>query len=395
MNSKKVYLALTTASIMTLGISGSAMAFHDGGVAKCNGCHSMHQSADAKPVAGSTANSWLMKGSDASSTCLNCHNGTTKGGYKIATADGSALAAGGDFFWMKTSWANGRTTSAADNHGHNIVAKDFGFTADADLDNAVAPGGTYAATKLGCTSCHDAHGQVQGGTKQGQKPIEASGSYGAVPSTPDTILGNYRILGDSSYTAGSIQNDNFAFNNDAPVAVALNGSGGYGASVAYGSGMSEWCANCHAGLLVSNSSTGKHPSGNDVKIDGYAGNYNSYVKTGDFTGAQATSYDALVPYERGVGATLDPASTAGPVDGTDGNVMCLTCHRAHASAFNNMARFSFDDSLIAEGAVFAAQAEGDFAATAAIYYKDNTVVDVHATYGEFQRSLCNKCHAQD
>lgn len=402
MYSQKAILALSAAGILTMGVAGSAMAFHDGGVAKCDGCHSMHQSADNK--SGSTLNtqaptvtSWLTKGSDASSTCLNCHYGTTKSSYKIATADGTALTAGGDFFWMKTTYSYNpgggtkTTTSSKDNHGHNIIAADFGFLADADTDNVTAPGGTYASAKLGCTSCHDAHGQVQGGTKNGAKAISASGSYGAATPVDGSILGNYRILGDSQYAAGA-STDGFGFDHDAPVAVAVNGTNGYGAKVAYGSGMSEWCANCHAGLLVGNSSTGKHPSGNDVKIDGFATNYNSYVKTGDFTGTQATSYNVLVPFERGAGATLDPVSTAGPATGTDGNVMCLTCHRAHASAFDNMTRWDMKNTLLSEGAVLA---KTGTLATAGFYYGNDAHIDFHATYGEYQRNLCNKCHAQD
>ncbi len=32
------------AAILTLGLAGTATAFHGGGVAHCDGCHSMHNS---------------------------------------------------------------------------------------------------------------------------------------------------------------------------------------------------------------------------------------------------------------------------------------------------------------------------------------------------------------
>lgn len=35
---------LTAAALLTLAASGSAFAFHDGGVAYCEGCHTMHNS---------------------------------------------------------------------------------------------------------------------------------------------------------------------------------------------------------------------------------------------------------------------------------------------------------------------------------------------------------------
>ena len=44
---------------------GTPQAFHSGGVAECGGCHSMHS-----PEAGG---SFLLIGTDQSSTCLTCH----------------------------------------------------------------------------------------------------------------------------------------------------------------------------------------------------------------------------------------------------------------------------------------------------------------------------------
>jgi hypothetical protein len=39
------------AGVLTLGLTGTAFAFHTGGVAHCDGCHSMHNSAE-NPVVG-------------------------------------------------------------------------------------------------------------------------------------------------------------------------------------------------------------------------------------------------------------------------------------------------------------------------------------------------------
>ncbi|MCL7487986.1 MAG: hypothetical protein M8357_07430 [Desulfobulbaceae bacterium] len=385
----KQYFLIAAVGMFSMAAT-SAFAFHGGGVAHCDGCHSMHNSPE-NPISG-TPNEALMKGSDASSTCLNCHAGS--GGYHISSTDGSNLNGGGDFGWLVNEYTvAGRvtTTHAGDNAGHNIVATDFGMAADATL--TAAPGGTYDATLLGCTSCHDAHGQVLDGTAGGSLPVGASGSYSA-DAPAGTIKGNYRLLGDSLYEAGHNINDGFAFTNGAPVALS-NHYNGY--QVRYGSGMSEWCANCHTDYLVTDpdSMLGKHPTAVLLSKDGYDVNYNSYVATGDFTGTAATAFDPLVPFETGSAdqATLVTAgvtSTAGADAASQ--VMCLSCHRAHASAFNNMGRWDFETEFLAHSSSINST---DISATGVAYYGDGVAVDVVAKYGEAQRSLCNKCHVQD
>jgi hypothetical protein len=382
----KLLLMLLAAITLVIGVSSVAQAMHGGGVGHCDACHSMHNSAD-NPVGG-TISSLLLKGSDASSTCLNCHAGS--GGYHIASDTLDGKSSGGDFGWVKTDYSvivrGNPVVFEGKSNGHNIVAGDYGYIAD-DV-NTTAPGGTYSANLLGCTSCHDAHGQVKDGTKGGSGAISVSGSYGAADPVDGSIHGNYRLLGDDMYEAGNHDSDGYAFTADAPVARA-NGSNGY--SVDYGSGMSEWCANCHSYV----GQGGKHVAGSAALMNGQATIYNSYIATGSWVaggGNAASAYDALVPFERGItdGSLLDTTNTAGPDSAS--NVMCLTCHRAHASAHANMGRWDFEVELLEESHALAA---GDLPATAVPYYKNGAAVDVVAAYGPYQRSLCNKCHAQD
>jgi hypothetical protein len=385
MKGLKTVFIIMAAIVLTIGMSSMASAFHGGGVAHCDGCHSMHQSPD-NPISG-VANSTLLKGSDASSTCLNCHDGA--GSYHIADATGLSNAKnGGDFGWLKNEYfvvvRGNQTFFAGDNAGHNIVAFDYGYTADANPNNAVAPGGTvfggYAAGNLGCASCHDPHGQVLGGTAGGQLPVSVSGSYGGVPAA-GTIAGNYRLLGDSAYAPTG---ETATFANDAPIARANSSSS---TDAAYGSGMSEWCANCHN--QYSGSGT-RHVA--PWPLNGIGSNYNQYKKTGDFTGVLATAYDELIPIETGAtsGSALSVTSTVGANPGAQ--VMCLTCHRAHASANNNAGRWDFETEYIADSHSLETT---NLPATAAIYYKSTGTIDVVSVYGQYQRSLCNKCHVQD
>jgi hypothetical protein len=381
----RVIFIVVLAATVTLGLSGMAQAFHEGGVAHCDGCHSMHNSAD-NPVSGATNNT-LLKGSDASSTCLNCHDGA--GRYHIKSTDGSNVNQGGDFYWMTKDYTaivrGNPVVFGKDDHGHNVIADDFLMLEDQDPDNATAPGGTYPAVELGCHSCHDPHGKVAGGTAAGGAPISVSGSYGAADPVDGSIHGNFRLLGDSSYVAPG----GLGFTADAPIARSANGATSYGETTDYGQGMSEWCANCHTDYI---NDSHKHPSGNGEHLNGYGTNYNSYVATGDFTGIVGTAFDGLVPFERGVddGSLL----SAAPLVGTDANsnVMCLTCHRAHASANANAGKWDFEVELLAESH---ALESADVPVGAAVYYKDGAVVDPASDYGPYQRSLCNKCHVQD
>jgi hypothetical protein len=368
------------AGLLVLSWAGGALAFHDGGVAHCDGCHSMHNSPE-NPVEG-TPNSQLLIGSDASSTCLHCHAGPgSSGSYHSLSTDATVFSPGGDFFWLTQSYTNtdlsGTVTSDPDNMGHNVIAENFGLTVDGT--NATAPGGTYPSTSLSCASCHNPHGQVDGGTAGGSLPISVSGSYGGVP-VAGTIAGNYRLLGDTAYGLGA----------PAPIAVTA----GFGETdishAAYGEGMGEWCASCHGDYI---NDSHKHPSGNGEFLNGQAAIYNSYVATGDFTGTSTDSFTALVQFER---QETDKAvllaavtSTEGP-DGTD-NVMCLTCHRAHASAFNNITRWDMEHELLAEGWPTAQNLIDMGAVANADYYGR----DIAADFGDYQRSLCNKCHVKD
>ena len=373
--------------------SGTAFALHSGGVAHCDACHSMHGGSGN----GEFANQGplLLNGTDGSSTCLNCHDGAN--GYHVKSATGINTTEGGDFFWVTAAaaydyeaWGGGPVyTIDTDNLGHNVVAADFGMTADAT--NTTGPGGSTPAGNFDCTSCHDPHGQVAGGTSAGTAAISVSGSYGAADPTDGSIHGNYRLLGDAQYSPTLVSGTITA---PAPIATTKNGESylgepdHYGISTDYGSGMSAWCGSCHASFL---SGGNMHPTGNGVPT----AIYNSYVATGDYTGGVATAYDPLVPFERGEtdGSLLDPTSTAG-ADGSS-TVMCLSCHRSHASAFPNMLRWDNTVEFLADSKILNEATTTVFADGAIPYYKDGEAIDIATAYGPYQRQLCNKCHVKD
>src|SRR3989304_5273043 len=102
MKGLKLSLVIFATAILTLGIGGMAYAFHSGGVAECEGCHSMHSP--------NPAGSFLLVGATQSETCLTCHEhagDTGPSSYHISTATGDLTTTpkqrtpGGDFGWLK------------------------------------------------------------------------------------------------------------------------------------------------------------------------------------------------------------------------------------------------------------------------------------------------------
>jgi predicted CXXCH cytochrome family protein len=407
------------AIFLALGLAGAAYAFHSGGVAECTGCHSMH-SAKA-------GGSFLLQGSDQSSTCLGCHQQTgltTPSSYHISTADADMPAGvapkqrtpGGDFGWLRKTYTftirGTTTTEDGATHGHNVVAVDMGMTADPT--NTTAPGGTFPAAQLGCQSCHDPHSAnrrlsdgtyVKGGVLgQATAPIIGSGSYNnsVIPAAGQAV-GVYRLLrglGDNSRgvtfsgvaiaVAPSTYNQTEA-TNQVRVAYGQSGTNTWG----------NWCATCH---------TQMHSSGNYVHpIDeslgsAMANNYNAYIKSGDLTGTSANSFTSLVPFIENTGdiATLQSHAKNnnsylnGP--SSSDKVACLSCHRAHATGWPEMLRWNMEGEFMVYNSLYpgtdnaaSSFARGRLAAETQAAYYDRPVTQ----FASYQRVLCNKCHAKD
>ncbi len=427
MKGLKLSLVILAATLLTIGLSGMAYAFHSGGVAECGGCHSMHS-----PKAGGTM---LLVGIDASSTCLTCHEhagDTVPTGYHISTAPADMAVGvppkqrtpGGDFGWLKKSYTftvrGTTTTEDGATHGHNIVAGDFGYVVDPV--NTQAPGGTFLAAKLACNSCHDQHGKFRrlndGSIATTGAPIIASGSYAtsttpqyAEPPAAGTALGVYRLLAGSGYSnsvAGAIPfpgvpaakapntyNQTEATNQ---VRVAYGVSAGLGKST-----WGNWCGTCHGAMH----STGNYVHPVDTALSGpIIANYNSYVKSGDLTGVVASAFSSLAPFATNNGdyaalaalAISNAPSSAGPAGGDQVN--CMSCHRAHATGFPEMLRFNIEGEFMVYNSLYPGTdttptapqfARGRLGAETQAAYYDRPVTQ----FASYQRVFCNKCHAKD
>ena len=411
----KLSLVVFAALVIAFGLSGVANAFHSGGVAECMGCHNIH---DAK------SSSSLMTGTDISSTCINCHGASGASSYHIATPDADMPAGtppgnrtpGGDFGWLKKTYTYSprtgtTTTDPGEGHGHNIVAIDF--TYNADSTNLTAPGGDMDATQLSCNSCHDNHGKLRrlsdGTFAITGAPIIASGSYNnSVTPALGQAVGAYRLLRGPGSTAGS-GGKTFTAVFNAVVPSTYNRSEAVSATrVAYGAGISDWCATCHPDMHSGSSSLMTHPI-NQGLGSSIAANYNAYIGSGNMSGVSTTSYDSIIPFQTDNStdyaalkllAVNDGSNKNGPA--TSDRVMCLSCHRAHATGFEFMGRWNNANELIAVDGVWPGTDSPSTIANQAKYAQGRTVAETTKAYNDttmhyasYQRNLCNKCHAKD
>jgi cytochrome c553 len=345
---RKALLAILLSMSVTMLFGTAALAFHDGGVAYCAGCHTMHNSENGVPIdpAHPLGNAYLLKYDTPSDLCLSCH-ATSRGAVFSTDPLNPAIRPGGNFcFLLEDNLNDGHNGHLnpipGGRGGHNIVAPAYGVAADEILSHS--PGGDFPSAILGCTSCHAPHGNA-----------------------------NFRLLNG----IGSIQDDLYTFVNPAPQATAIsyNTTETNSAHTAYKSGWAEWCANCHGDFhSLENPSSLIHPSGEVMGEGNTYIHYNLYNGTEDPTGgSQATAFLALVPFED---PSMTTSSTAGP--SATSKVTCISCHRAHASSAINSGRWDFQVTLMDEDGV----ESGSFA--------------IPSPYpSPEQRSLCNKCHVKD
>jgi hypothetical protein len=254
--------------------------------------------------------------------------------------------------------AGGANPIAGHQAGHNVLSDTKGI--GVDPANPTSPGGSFPADQLACSSCHDPHGTTSFRLL-----------YGA----------NRLVKGEGGFS--------YAFTAPAPVALGIDLSGPPESNTnhtAYRTGVSAWCGNCHGDFHGGAARVALlHPSDDPLRAAA-AGAYNAYRGTTNCiqfpgtapgpcgNGTALTSYLALVP--------IQDANTWNTTTSTRGGtatsrVMCLTCHRAHASSAPNAGRWDFDVTFLAD---------------------DGAESGSHALpnpYDANQRSLCNKCHQKD
>jgi predicted CXXCH cytochrome family protein len=320
-----------------------AVAAHSGGVGNCKDCHLTHAEVGVAYVPG------MLRGANATDVCLRCHDTGAGNSWGVPmTNPGPQYGAGAFKFLTDDNLQDlpGGPATPGERAGHNVVSVAKGTIAD--LTNATAPGGSYPASQLQCTSCHDPHG----------------------------TRGHFRLLYGSDSPPSKAGGYLFSFTAPAPTGKGIDVEGtpeSMSNHTAYQSGVSTWCGNCHGAYEHSlGSVVYQHPV--DVPLPAtMITTYNQYAGTGfiDATGLQP--YQPVVPLED-PGFGIAYQGQAGP----NSRVMCLTCHRAHASSGPRAGRWDFNIRTWAD--------EGLLSNTFRI---PNPYV---STAGNAQKQLCEKCH---
>jgi hypothetical protein len=286
-----------------------------------------------------------------SDLCLRCH--ATEAGEVLGTNPlmPPPERGGGNFVFLFESNLNDAPDGATnvipgETGGHNLVAPGHGLSADTRL--SLSPGGSFPAGELGCTSCHDPHGNS-----------------------------SFRHL----YGTGPVQGGLAVFSFRAPDAegIPLDGPAeSIGRHTAYRRGVSDWCGNCHGRyhddyqtpVVPGGGDPLEHPSDEALDVE-IRDRYNVYNGDDDPTGGTAaTAYLPAVPFE-------DLSSTTATTFGAGGGsrVMCLTCHRAHATSSPAALRWDFRVARLIEDGVVSGS-----------YPLPNPYNSPN------QGTLCSKCH---
>jgi predicted CXXCH cytochrome family protein len=341
-----MYKSIAFPLLVGLLTASPVAAFHDGGVAHCNGCHTIHNSQDGTLVDQDSPNGnpWLLIDETPSDVCLGCHQNLDETAGNDPLNPPPEKGAGNFVFLLEDNLNDGHAGTnnpiPGEAAGHNVVAPGHGLFPDATLNTS--PGGSFPSSALGCTSCHDPHGND-----------------------------NFRLL----YGAGQpVQGGLATFTSPAPEAIGISLFARELPTrhTAYLAGMSAWCQNCHGdfhaggGRLV-------HPSDESVgsAVSRAYGFYNGTLNPE--SGDPAISYLPEVPFEDSSNA---PSSTQGP--SASSQVSCITCHRAHATSAPDAGRWDFNVTFLEEDGV----ESGSWAIPNPYDHAD-------------QRSLCNKCHLKD
>lgn len=306
----------------------------------CANCHVMHASIQSTVTPNPEGpQSYLLK-----DTCLGCHTETGGGAGAPYVLSASTDLAGGDFVDAITNT----------NYGHNpvgigaaAIVTPPGWKVSADFDDngqvgTVADGVPWT-TQLSCEGvwgCHGLH------TATGIKGAHHNNQTALATTIDGSTLGkSYRFLyGIRGGEAADFEAAAAATNHNVYIG-ANRGDGESDAASTTGSQtMSYFCAECH-GIFHSGTSATEGLSASTIGSPWIRHPVDFSMPApstvGSVTYYDYTTYNPVVPLATSdtSTATTDSNVTASPT--TDRIVMCLSCHRAHASPYYASMRWNY------------------------------------------------------
>ena len=328
----------------------------------CSNCHTMHASQNGTSAgAGNPINygeeSSLPSPYLTKADCIGCHSSTDSETIKyIGGAAGSPETskvpivynsveptnplAGGNFYWMTES---GVDKSIRDTKGHNI----WGIIGEDD-SLPYNPGGPIRTCTL--STCHISLALDPEDTDPigGQHKNGCQGCHTHVSHHTDD--GCYRFLYNHSniildYAVKGYEDPDWEHDPSPTVHNEYKGVEEAEVLTDGGNDISSFCGGCHTYFLEHGYSSGtghgmgssspwrRHPSNVVIPNSGEYAHYNNDINEGE--------YNPLAPVARPTVLT-SPSNTVTP--GED-MVMCLSCHRAHASPYPDMLRWDYTDMI--------------------------------------------------
>lgn len=307
----------------------------------CSNCHTMHNYQNGEVIDIQGPRNYLLK-----SSCAGCHT-NPNGSETIIAIGGTVIPivntsleptrslAGGNFYWVRVG---------GDRKGHNCLSVP-GVGEDQTL--LQAPGKPSSASGPSCSGCHD---RISG-CKSCHDPkhhaddsstvVGESGGWYRFLNSPEHGSSSTGVIGiedsDWEYTVSSTDHNEYN---------GCNNVYGYDDN-----SISNYCAGCHQGFHgLSNTDTDgsiiydnvspwfRHPTHLAIPNDP-GKEYYYYNNPG---GSGPGPYNPLVPVARDpnqLSTMTGPSSTVTP--GSD-QVMCLSCHRAHASPYDHLLRWDYN-----------------------------------------------------
>ncbi len=325
MNSRKYLISFFILSLLPV-LTGAALAFVKSGY-HCSDCHTMHNSQDGQPAASRLNSSTYTFEADTTpnkfllvSDCTGCHTST---GSSTIVNDTPIVfntftlnnpLAGGNYYYVKSD----------DSKGHNIA----GITPPDAVLGLIPPGGAAMTSQLRCAGESGCHGDRSAGNaytalKGAHHADDSGGVNGSSAGLSYRFLNGVLGREDADWE----QDNTNTSHNEYKGSTALSPD-----TISY------LCSRCHgdfhawaggASEVGTSSPWLRHPT--DIALKG-SGEYANY-----------TTYSMTAPVARPGPGNVPDTTRVRP--GTD-IVMCLSCHRAHASPYYKILRWDYRSSTL-------------------------------------------------
>jgi hypothetical protein len=347
----KIYLCIFLVILTGLIFTGSVIARVSG---YCSNCHTMHNSQNGAPMSNNydgttTPNQMLLRGD-----CLGCHAQRPGDTSNIINNVPQVLhkgtdLAGGNYAYITGGKSRGTGTDSS-TAGHNVV--DLGV-----LDGSLSspPGDQHGTgitnNNLTCAGQYGCHGdrtitdktKAMRGAHHTDDSVLKFGTINVAGQGGTTGL-SYRFLNgvkggeDADWEATVSSTSHNEYFGDTTMSSSS-------ATSPAGNTISGLCAECHGYFHGTTSSEAndqspwrRHPT--DTTLPGTGSEYASY-----------TTYSLTAPVARtsawtGWTGGGSPSGAVSPDGNADDIVMCLSCHRAHASPSFKMTRWDIKNASL-------------------------------------------------